>query len=230
MTSPNPQVQFRRINGRIVPIKIKEGTPNQKPRETAHKQAKQLTQKIQEKGLFGNKYLNPYTVGASVLAGIGVVSGLKGVTLAIKKSGSKLYGKKGFSGVQKYITNTTNIRNRAAKQAYDLNLEAKKAFEEVSKVKSKNLFEYKTQEDLFKTAKFLSRQAAFKTEQTAKLSRNITRIKNETGYRFTKPTVDWWKRNEAKVYAGVGASSTLTAYGYQVQETKEKRKKDGSRS
>lgn len=219
----NPQVQFRRINGRVVPIKIRDGAPNPKPAKTAEVKAKQLTKKIEKDGLFGNKYLNPQTIGTSVLAGLGVVGGLKTTTLAIKKASSKLYGPKGFSGVERYITNTTNLRNRAAKQAYDLSVDSKQTFYELGKMKPKNLFDYQKQEDLFKKAKFLSQQAAFKQQQAAKITQNITRTKNQSGYRFTKPVVDWWKNNEAKIYAGVGTAGAVTAYVDQTMSKKKRR-------
>ena len=74
----NPQVQFRRINGRVVPIRIKEGGPSQKPDLTAERKARQLTQKINKDGIFGSKYLNPQTIGVSVLAGLGVAGKLIG--------------------------------------------------------------------------------------------------------------------------------------------------------
>ena len=99
----NPQVQFRRINGRVVPIRIKEGGPSQKPDLTAERKARQLTQKINKDGIFGSKYLNPQTIGVSVLAGLGVAGGLKGTTMVIKKAGSKLYGPKGFSGIGRFV-------------------------------------------------------------------------------------------------------------------------------
>ena len=219
----NPQVQFRRINGRIVPIKIRDGTPNPKPAKTAEQKARQLTKKIERDGLFGNKYFNPQTIGISVLAGLGVVGGLKATTLAIKKAGPKVYGPKGFSGLERYITNTTNLRNRAAKQAYNLSVDSKQGFFELEKLgKAKNLFDYAKQEDLFRKAKFLSQQAAFKQQQAAKLTQNITRTKNQTGYRFTKPVVEWWKNNEAKIYAGVGTAGAVSAY---VDQTRDKKRR-----
>lgn len=216
----NQHVQFRRINGRIVPIKMKDGVPSQKPALTAKSKARELTKKINREGLFGSKYLNPQTIGVSVLAGLSVIGGLKGTTLAIKKTGSKLYGPKGFAGVERYITNTTNLRNKAAKQAYDLSVDSKQTFYELEKMKPKNLFDYQKQEDLFNKAKFLSKQATYKQQQASKLTQNITRIKNQTGYRNIKPVVDWWKNNEAKIYAGVGTAGAVTAYIDQTMSKK----------
>jgi hypothetical protein len=210
------------------PYKTKLDKRNEQRRERYAIRKSMEAEKVEKqkfthnRGIFGNKYLNPEVIGMSLIAGAGAAAVLFKGTSAISGLSKQFYGPKGFAGVTARINSASAIKAKNLKLAANFSKQSLDLSNEVKKlnrtIKSKNLIDYdninKMQKESIKFAQ-KSNQTYRKVED---LSLLINKLKKETGYSYKKPVVDFWKAHQPKFLIGAGLGTAGTVYAANLPE------------
>jgi hypothetical protein len=174
------------------------------------------------RGIFGNKYLNPEIIGMSLGAGAAAAGAIFGGVKALKTLSKTIHGPQGFSGVTRYVKSMEAIKAYNLKKASSF----AKTSSEISKqasllektIKSKDVFDYAKITNMQKEAIKFAQKSNQKSKQASVLIDKINRVKRESGYSYKKPVIDFWKAHEAKFLTGVGLGTAGAVYAANVND------------